>query len=320
MRKKIFKFMIFVVFLSTYQLINLPAPYGTKGSFTGSTVSYAAGVGTSAADFLKLGPNARAVALGNAYVAVADEASAIYWNPAGLGQLRNKEFTASYLSYVEGIHSGFLGFIYPRRAGVCGIGLNYLTTSIERVKELDASLGQPLYEKDGEYTAGAFVLFLSYARRISNNLSLGLNLKVINEKLDDRSANAYALDFGSLWWKILGTPLRLGFNIQNLGTKLASDSLPLNFKLGIAYSLLAERLLTGLDCNYSLDEDLRIALGVEYCLKEMFFFRAGYEYGNDLSNLSGGLGMKYRGYNFDYSIVPYKDFGLAQRLSLSKKF
>lgn len=317
MRKKFFKFLIFVVFLSTYQLINLPAPYGTKGSFTGSTVLWASSIGTSAADFLKLAPNARAVALGNAYVAVADEANAIYWNPAGLGQLKNKEFTASYLSYVESIHYGFLGFVYPRRTGACGIGINYLTTNIERVKELDASLGQPLYEKDGTYTAGAFVLFLSYARRIFNNLSLGLNLKVINEKLDDSSANAFALDLGGLW-KLSG--LRMGFSVQNIGTKLKDDTLPMNLRLGGAYSLLKDKLLTALALNYSLDKDFRAGVGLEYLLKEVLPLRIGYEYGNDLAGLSCGLGFKFKVYKIDYTVAPYADFGLTHRVSFSSGF
>ncbi len=305
MRKKILKFLVLIVFLSTYSLSHL------------ATVSFACGVGTGAADFLKLAPNARAVALGNAYVAVADEANAIYWNPAGLGQLKSKEFTASYLSYLESINYGFLGFVYPRKSGACAIGINYLNTSIERVRELDASLGQAVYQEDGTYTAGALTLILSYGREIFSNLSLGLSLKVINEKLDDSAANAYALDLGGLW-KL--SRMKIGFAVQNIGTKLKDDPLPINFRLGGTYSLLQDKLLTALALNYSLDKDFRAGIGLEYLLKQSFPLRLGYEYGNDLAGLTCGLGFKFRAYRIDYAIVPYTEFGLTHRVSFSTQF
>ncbi|HCJ66441.1 MAG TPA: hypothetical protein DHV62_03735 [Elusimicrobia bacterium] len=303
MKKNNFKFPF--VFLFTYSLIHL------------ATVSYAGGVGTGAADFLKLAPDARAVALGNAYVAVADEANAIYWNPAGLGQLKSKEFTASYLSYVESINYGFLGFVCPQKLSAYAIGINYLNTSIERVRELDASPTGDRYEKDGNYTAGALTLILSYGRRIFNNLSLGLSLKVINEKLDDSSANAYALDLGGLW-KL--SRMKIGFAVQNIGTKLKDDSLPMNFRLGGTYSLLKGKLLTALALNYSLDKDFRAGIGLEYLLKQVFLLRFGYEYGNDLVGLTCGLGFKFRAYRIDYAVVPYTDFGLTHRVSFSARF
>jgi len=82
-----------------------------------ATSLYAAGVGTTAAQFLKIGVGARAVAMGGAFSAVADNIDAIYWNPAGLSRLEKREFTASHAEMFESTRLDFLAYAHPTSQG-----------------------------------------------------------------------------------------------------------------------------------------------------------------------------------------------------------
>ena len=78
---------------------------------------YASGPGTTAANYLKIGVGARATAMGGAFTAIADDATALYWNPAGLSQIKGKQLSASYNSWFAGINQGYLSLVFPDSTG-----------------------------------------------------------------------------------------------------------------------------------------------------------------------------------------------------------
>ena len=293
-----------------------------------ATSLYAAGVGTTAAQFLKIGVGARAVAMGGAFSAVADNIDAIYWNPAGLADQKDKQVKASYIQYFQGINIGFLGYSQPiGKLGALGVGLNYLTIGgIERrTTDVDTA--------EGTFGANDMALYLSYAdtRFIKlPGLRLGANLKVLRQTLDDKVAQSFALDVAGLY----KTPLKnltAALGIYNLGTSVKfindADPLPLNIRLSGAYRLMNDALVVALDVDdYIYDERITESLGLEYSINKALSARAGYKLGMDSQSLGGlagfsaGFGVNVWSIQLDYAFVPYGELSDTHRITLSTKF
>ncbi len=92
-----------------------------------SCVGYASDVGITAANFLKIGIGARATAMGGAFTGLADDATALYWNPAGLTQIEGRKFSATYSSWFAGINRGYITYVLPTLGGVTAVGFNYVS-------------------------------------------------------------------------------------------------------------------------------------------------------------------------------------------------
>ncbi|MDI6704536.1 MAG: PorV/PorQ family protein, partial [bacterium] len=176
--------------------------------------------GITSATFLKIGVGARATGMGEAACAVADDANAIYWNPAGLGFFEEKQVSAMYNILFEDIKHGFVGYTHPFKSCTLGGAINYLDTGeMEKTTRADDLAG-----------------YITYARRLGGKLSLGVNLKYIQQRIEEEKATCYGADLGILYKPF---KLRLGLAVQNIGTKLKfieeGYSLPLNIKAGAAY-------------------------------------------------------------------------------------
>jgi hypothetical protein len=190
-----------------------------------------AGAGTEGASFLDIPVGARPAALGGAYSALANDAYAPVWNPAGLGFLDSTQLAGQHLSYLDPNHYEFLSFVHPLAKGkALGVSAQYLTSGdIPATNAAGDTLGT-FSSHFGSYN-------VSYGQALTDKLSLGLTGKLINEQIDDVSANAYAADMGALYKA--SQNLNLAATVTNLGSKLTflneGDSLPLAFHLGGAY-------------------------------------------------------------------------------------
>ncbi len=293
---------------------------------TVTAAGYAGGVGTTGAQFLKIGQGARAVAMGGAFSAIADNADAIYWNPAGLGGQKTRQATASYSQYVQGINYGFIGYSQELCKGVMGIGLNYLSvTDIER-RTLDTDLN------DGTFGANDSALYLSYGREklFCDNLSLGANLKFIRQTLDDKSAQSYALDLAGLY-KTPIDKLTASLGVYNIGTQVKfvdeGDPLPMDVRAGLAYRLFNNNLVVAADVNdYIVDTRLYTQVGAEYNMGKIVSIRGGYTLGMDsdklggMAGLSTGFGVHVWDIQLDYAFVPMGELNDTNRITISTKF
>ncbi|HAM38163.1 MAG TPA: hypothetical protein DCP53_01990 [Elusimicrobia bacterium] len=291
------------------------------------SLSFAKGVGSTGAQFLKIGMGARPLAMAGAFGAVADDINAINYNPASLTRIEKKEVSATYLKYFEDVNAGFIGY-----AGILaekhyiGAGLTYLqVTDIEK-RDLNET-------KLGDFGATDMALSLCYARKdiadsLLKDLSVGGNLKIINQKIDTDTAFTVALDISAYY--PADEKLSLVMNIQNIsyGIKFdeETDPLPLNIKVGAAYKLIKD-LTVACDLDeYIVDNKLYASIGAEYTVKEVLALRSGYRFGYDTDSLGGlaglgaGAGFKFWGLTVDYAFVPFGDLGDTHRVSFAAKF
>ena len=284
---------------------------------------------------MKIGVGARAVAMGEAFVGVADDSSTIYWNPGGLGILSRKEFSATHLQWFEGINYEGLTYIHPtEEKGTFGVDFRYLHMDALKKTVVNSSSSTG-YDELGTFSSYDMMVTVGYGKQILPHFNLGIGLKYIKETIDDKDATAIAGDFGLLYDLRGG---KIGLSLQNLGTKLKfvteEGNLPFNIKFGVSSSLLNDKFILGLEVNQPNDGKVSMRVGTEICPHKFFALRAGYKYTIDedsdlgiTSGLTAGAGFGKRskrdsglGYQVDYAFVPYGDFGYTHRISLTMTF
>jgi len=279
------------------------------------------GVGTTSAQFLKLGIGAKSAAMGNAVAGVYNGTDAIYWNSSALNYMTRKELSFSHTIWFEDISYEWLAFVLPTQEyGNFGVAIQYV--SYGDIKKVDIN-----NTPNGSLSPLDMAIYLSYANTYEN-FNLGGNLKYIYSKIEN-SASAFALDLSASY--DITNELCIGAAITNIGQQMKfndeSEILPLLFKVGAAYWIL-NSWLASLDLNFPNDNDFYFNLGTEYKVfaneKTDIFIRAGYDGRNKdvpgFNWLNLGFGINYLDYVFDYAFVPYGDIGMTHRFSFSIKF
>jgi len=310
-------------------IILLVSIFGTSSVLAGWFSSDKAG--TTGASFLKIGVGGRPIGMGETYGAVSDDVNAVYWNPAGLSQIKERQVSVMHAMWLETIFYDFLAYAQPLKIGVIGVGASYL--SMEEMDKLDVDSGGNPVETGETFRPYDLAVALSYGMPIGP-LMVGASLKYIRQEIDDEKAMAFGVDMGALWKR---GKLSLGLSIQNIGSQIKfideSSPLPLNIRLGAAYNLplpgLHSQLLLALDVNAPIDDDPNAHIGMEYAYKKLkgmeIAGRVGFksEAISDLDGFSGlscGLGFIWGPVGVDYAWVPYGELGSTHRISLIVKF
>lgn len=283
---------------------------------SGMTFAETSKVGTTAAQFLKLGTGARAVAMGEAFTGQADEAVALFWNPAGLAKLTQREVVFSHSQWLAGLKYQAAGIALPFSAELGTIG--FLVTSLSTPEDLVRTVYQPA--GTGEFFQSIdLALGAAYARNVTKQLAVGGTVKYIRQSVWHTHGSSWALDFGGLYrsdFKHLkvgiavfnfGAPLKMGGESSQifvdsdpdftgnlpLRAELSASAweLPLLFRMGIAFDLVhsnAFRWTAVSDFNHPSDNSEYLNAGCECAFRELFFVRAGYK-GLGMQDSEGGL-------------------------------
>jgi hypothetical protein len=303
-------------------------------------------VGTSVANFLNVGIGARAAGMGDAYVAVCEDASALYWNPGSLDRLKQNEIIFQQNQWLVDTQIYFLGAGY-RLPGIGTVGLSAHFFTSGEIEE--TTLQQP----DGTgrtFTAQDFALGVAFSRRITDRFSTGIQVKYIQESLALEKASTLAIDIGSVFVTNFLNNLRVGMALSNLGGKMKLSGselsvqysvnpdyptkiiradltteewdIPLFFRFGLATELLkqsAYRWTVAAEIMDSRDFIHRLAFGSEFAFWEKVFLRGGYKINSDENSFTFGAGLNYTwaGLNcrLDYAFVNYGVFDHSQRFS-----
>lgn len=279
--------------------------------------------GESAGTFLKLSVDARASAMGEAYVGLAEGVSSIYWNPAGLAQNKVQQATFMHNEYFEGIKHEFVGYVHPLEDKVIGLGIiGFFIDDIPR------KTGATFLD-EGNFGSKDYCVSFSLGQELKQGLLGGVTLKVIRQKLDNESGTGIGVDFGLLWKNYPKERFDLGVVVQNIGPKMKIYKeeflLPAVFKIGLA-AHLNDKFLLVCDLKKPIDNEASIHLGLEYRLLESILIRGGYRYKFDnlsnepLSDLTCGIGFIIKDFRFDYAFIPYDKLEDTHRISLTKSF
>lgn len=288
----------------------------------------AAAAAQESAAFLKIGVGARAVGMGGAFTAVADDVNAIAWNPAGLAAVESRGLGLTHTQHIAGTRFNFLGLVQPTRWGTFAAAGRHLSQG--SMDGRDAQ-GRPT----GSFRAADGAVELAYGLRIFPGALLGCGVKYISSKIAEASARSYAVDLGTLYELAPlgpGVP-RLGLAVLNIGPGMRfleeRTPLPLTLAVGLGYRLPVG-LTLALDYRHRANGDAsEVSVGTEYLVLPVFAVRAGYGSGKGLSGgtgvsrltgLAGGFGLRIHGYHLDYSITPFGELGNVQRFSVQAKF
>ncbi|RPI18236.1 MAG: PorV/PorQ family protein [Ignavibacteriae bacterium] len=295
--------------------------------------------GTSSLQFLKIGVGGRATAMGESFVAVANDITALYWNPAGLVQFPENGVHFSHSEWLVDLKHEYFGGVYRiGKNNAVGLSVTSLhTPAMQKTTEFEPN-GTGEYFKYGDLAFG-----LSFARKLTDQFSFGISLKYVEETLAELKMRGYMFDLGTYYWTGLYNS-RFAVTISNFGpqvkptgsvTLVGNRTLdnfqsfppPTIFRIGFAIDPIdnpKNKLTTSIQLNHPNDNAENINIGAEYAFKDMLFIRGGYKFNVESENFSAGIGLKVpvliTKTSVDYSIANYKDLGFTHRLSINLLF
>ncbi len=313
--------------------------------------------GTTSASFLEVGIGARSMGMGGAYVAIAEGATAMYWNPAGLGRSTVASAVFEQVDWITDVSFNFLGATIPipNNLGTLGLFINAMTLPNQPVRTIQFPDGN-----GEEYNGSSLVMGLSYARMLTDRFSIGFNAKYISERIWHERGRSLAFDVGTLYdtglkglkigacisnfgsgLQLSGSdlliyhdsdPIHLGNNDKIIG-ELMTDKwpLPLNMQFGLSYAFNPSPFLgvqVSVDALHPINNSESINLGSEVKLFNMLFLRGGYNslFQSDTeAGMTMGAGLDYKLFGasnirVDYAFANLGRLGDISRFTLGLNF
>lgn len=286
-----------------------------------------------AGDPLQLGAGARALGLGGAFVALSDDATAFYWNPAGLARPQKREAHAQHTEQFGGsINHDIIALRFPIRKGGLGIGLVRLGVddiALTTLEDPNRPLGpdnRPTLSQSVGTTDNA--LYLSYAHRINPTFMLGITTKFIHRDLNIGTGSGFGIDLGIIYRH--KRRLTFGLTIRDI-TKThirfeggKSDTISPHLLLGASYVYdisQKNRLLSSLDLHLNnstsgIDNNALLSLGIEYRFQEKLMLRLG----RHKTHYAAGAGIKLARASIDIAILENNQLDNTYRVSTSIYF
>lgn len=307
--------------------------------------------GTSAAPFLELGVGARAMGMGQAFTAVANDASTIYWNPAGMERLSGSAIGFNYMNWIASmkfVHAAMILKAGP--AGSFGISVTDLSTPEMLVRTVQEPEGLGM-----RFDAADMAIGVSYAKELTDRFAFGATVKYIDRRIWHMEATALAADFGLLY-SLPWQGVQLGISITNFGSKLQMQgvdldksididpatagnntaqlselrtkewALPLQFRFGLSYDLFkteSNAITLAADYLHPNDNDPSVNGGLEYSFDDLLMLRAGYQslmLPDAEEGPTFGLGLHYGGVRFDFSYNTMEHLGYVDQFTLQIDF
>ena len=261
-------------------------------------------VATTSAAFLEIGPGARSLGMGSAFVSVADDASALYWNPAGIVYVSRPEVQTYYSPWLVETQFYYNTAVIPMgEFGNLGISFTAVTMDEMMVRTVQ----DPEPNKYGQkFDAGNISMGIAYAKKLTDRFSFGFQTKFIQESIWQMKAQGIAVDIGTLF--ITKNNLRIGMSVSNFGGKMGMEGintlvdidvdeniygnndridghldaakwpLPLMFRFGLSREFVLNpnmKYLVAVDAIHPNNNPEYLNVGVEYSAMDMVFLRLG---------------------------------------------
>ena len=330
----------------------LMAPVSLFSQITGNVSK----VGTVAAAFLEIEVGSRAVGMGGAYVAVVDDATAVFWNPAGLARIPNSEVVLVHNNWLVDTSFDFVAVAIPvGNSATFAASITSLSTGDMAVRTV------LLPEGTGErFSTNDLSAALSYAVNLTDKFAIGVNAKYISQSVWRMSARGFALDIGTLF-KTNFNDIPIGMSISNFGTSMRlqrndtfvnydeapnqggsndripafkqteSYAWPLLLQIGLAMDHISNEnnvVTVAINAAHPNENTEYVNMGVEYAIGDVLALRMGYKNSflkDSEEGITAGVGTKLVlnggiAFTIDYA---YQDFGRlsnAQMFSIALEF
>ena len=283
--------------------------------------------GSAGLQFLKIGIGARECAMGEAAIATVSDANAVFWNAAGLSAVEQMQVHFSYNQWLVNSRYDAAVVAYPWRSYV--FALSIASLSIEEFEE--TTVLQP--QGTGRMVnAGDILLGLAITKRFTNKLSIGAQIKFVQEKLDNYTMENILFDIGALYYTGFHK-LRLAFALQHFGPDMRPYNLnfrtPLLFRVAIADDIVQHenlRIITAAELVHPTDNVEWLNFGIEGLFRDVIALRAGYRYNRDEDGITLGAGIRlprndWLDFTLDYAWMPYGAiFSDVHRISIGFGF
>lgn len=294
-------------------------------------------VGTSVANFLKIGLGAKSVAIAEADITIADDASMLYINPGSISWLEKSSATFSYIQWLVQTNLSYLAVVLPTDYGNIGLDIAYFGSGDIKETTLLRQEGTGRVVSASDLSVG-----LVYAKNLTDRFSFGIKAKYLSENLASVSASTFAFDIGSVFVTSFLNNMKIGITLSNFGGSLRFEgndllvtqvvpgsttgkqvpailqtnswNLPLLFRIGVSSNALElDNYKLGISYMVidSRDYDVRYNLGASLQVYDLVTLRGGYRFNYDEATFSAGIGIKTKtdfigDLMIDYA---YTDFG-----------
>ena len=304
--------------------------------------------------FLSVSLDARASALGEAFTSLQSDATAMFYNPAGMARISNyASVTLGSTNYIADIKYIYGGIAFAPFDGDYGVvGINFESVDYGDLQATIRYNNDQGFLDAGTFSPTAFAVGIGYAKAISEKFSVGGNVKyvrqslgtaIIGDVLVDGNGNAsgrtakaetnvMAFDFGVIY-KTGFKSLDFGMSVRNFSREVRyikdGFQLPLMFKIGVSFDAVdllngvdknMHSLLLSFDASHPRDYPEQVAIGAEYTFMKLISLRVGYQTPNDEKGISAGFGLghSFSGFDFgvDYAYTSFGVFDKVQQLSI----
>jgi hypothetical protein len=276
--------------------------------------------------FLEVPAGARAAAMGGAYTSLAHGTEAIFWNPAGLGEVKGFEITGSHVEYFQKLRHDQFAVGLPAGAG--GLAASVRAMYTEPIVARD-----DLGNETGTFGSNDIEFALGFGFATSEHMRMGVTGQVVHERIQDLGATTYAFGAGMTWDPAAVQGLRLALSGHNLGPSAhytidgvqgAAVPLPMALQGGGSYGRPvggAWQARGALETRLTSGRSGIVMAGAEVAHSSGAALRAGWRWNDDASGFSAGAGYTLGSVQLDYAFVPFKyDLGDTHRFSVAARF
>jgi len=308
-------------------------------------------VGTTIFQFLKVMPDAQSTGMGDAVTSTINNANAVFYNPAGLSDVKSRDLSMSFYKYFYDVKTTALSLAY--NIGIVGtLGLHTIFTDIGAIDVTTTE--QLVFLEDGTYNPGLtgetispkqMVIGFTFAKSLTEKFSFGVSSKYVREDLIMAAADGFVFDFG-LKYKTGYKTIQTSVVIRNFGPEVSfKDDDPNTDNADFEFYPPPQTLVIGVSGDVmsstnpliyrSEDQRLRVSLeivgprdygqqyntGFEWGYKDQLFIRSGYKFNYDTQGLSLGMGVRINNFRGDYSYATYgKYLYNVHRISVGIEF
>ncbi len=307
-------------------------------------------LGTSGAQFLQIPIGARAEAMGGAVVGYIDDASSVFWNPAGIAKVKNVQVFFSYMDWFSLFNHSAASLVYTNEdfGSIAGSVIMFNTSDMEITTELEPN-GTNRY-----FDASDMAIGVTYARFLTDKFNVGVTVKYIYQQIWNETADGFAFDIGTQYTLDFQN-LTIAMSMTNFGgdlrfegsdlavnyssdiypqaritpAQLATEEypLPLNFQLGIAFDVFEAdfvKMRADIDATHPNDNDEQLLFGTEFSFFDRFYLRGGYKFNDDEQSFAFGAGanvmVSESAIYFDYAYSVYDLLPSVNTISLKLLF